>query len=225
MEALRRLHSIASQLRHQHKSLRRFSQPVMRRKTNSGRDGRMLSWRSSTGGFTLTELMIAGGAGSIIGLISLGALVEGTHLFKSNSTEMIARDQGSRAIRRMGADIQGALTTLIYSDYQGTSGAAAEFGSCIVLQKAAGGSVAYYRYAPTTDPNSGGIYYSPNAGPPNPSTDRLLANSVRDLEFRRDINGSIRIGFDLGTYGYPTFVVGGKESDLVRFSTSSLQRN
>jgi prepilin-type N-terminal cleavage/methylation domain-containing protein len=178
------------------------------------------------GGFTLMEVLVAGAIGSIIGLISIGGMVEGLHLFKSNATEMIARDQGSRAVRKMSADIQQSLLAQIYPNYQGTTGAEGQYGSCVVLQTSSGVPIAYYRYAATSDPNSGGIYYSANAAvAPNPLTDKLLVTTVQDLEFRRDVNGSIRVGFDIGTFGFPTLVVGGKEADLVRFTTSSLPRN
>lgn len=182
--------------------------------------------RRSRHGFTLMEASVAGAIGSVIGLISIGAMVEGTHLFKTNSTEMIARDQGSRAVRRISSEIQQAVTSQIFSTYLGTSGASAEFGSCLVLQNRSGTLVAYYRYAPTADPNSGGIYYAANAAvAPKPATDKLLVGSVRDLEFRRDVNGSIRIGFNVGTFASAGLVTGGKEADVVRFSTSALPRN
>ncbi len=182
--------------------------------------------RLAAGGFTLMELMISGAIGSVIGLVALGAMAEGTHLFKTNSTEMIGRDEGSRAIRRITADIQGGLATQIFPDYLGTAGAETQVGSCVVVQRPAGGSVAYYRYAPNTDLNSGGIYATLNASAlPNPLTDKIIVRSARELEFRRDVNGAIRVGFDIGTAGYPTRVTGGKEADRVRFSTSSLPRN
>lgn len=186
----------------------------------------VLCRRSSRHGFTLMEASVAGAIGSVIGLISIGAMVEGTHLFKTNSTEMIARDQGSRAVRRISSEIQQAMTSQIFSSYLGTSGASAEFGSCLVLQNRFGTLVAYYRYAPTGDPNSGGIYYATNAAvAPNPATDKLLVGSVRDLEFRRDVNGSIRVGFSVGTFAAATLLTGGKEADIVRFSTSAVPRN
>ncbi len=207
--------------------MQRFSQPVMSQTTDQLTEERLvLSRRISRRGFTLMEASVAGAIGSIIGLISIGAIAEGTHLFKTNSTEMIARDQGSRAVRRISSEIQQSLTSQIFSNYLGMSGAGGEFGSCLVLQKPSGTLVAYYRYAPTSDPNSGGIYYAANAATtPNPLTDKLLVSSVRDLEFRRDVNGSIRVGFNVGTFASATLVTGGKEADLVRFSTSTLPRN
>lgn len=184
------------------------------------------SQRIFTSGFTLMELSVATAIGGIISLISIGALVEGTHLFKTNSTEMIARDQGSRAIRRMSADIQRTLSAQIFANYLGMLGAGGQYGSCLVLQESSGPSVAYYRYAATSDPNSGAIYYVANAAvAPNPLTDKRLVSGVQDLEFRRDVNGSIRIGFTIGTFASSTLLTGAKEADLVRFSTSTVPRN
>lgn len=98
-------------------------------------------------------------------------------------------------------------------------------GSCLLVQRSSSNSVAYYRYATTSDPNSGGIYLAANAAFANPLTDKLLVGAVQDLEFRRDVNGTIRVGFDVGTFSSSNLITGGKETDLVRFSTSSLPRN
>jgi prepilin-type N-terminal cleavage/methylation domain-containing protein len=176
-------------------------------------------------GFTLLELMFSMGIGSIIALVTLGALVEGMHLFSSNSTEMVARDQGSRAIRQIATDIQSATLVNIYPDYTSTTGSSASYGTCAVVAMTTG-TVAYYRYASTTGTNAGGIYYCSNAAvPPNPATDKLLVSSVQDFEFRADVYASIRVGFKIGIYGYPSLLVGSKEADLVRFTTSATPRN
>jgi prepilin-type N-terminal cleavage/methylation domain-containing protein len=177
-------------------------------------------------GFTLAEVTIALAVGSIVALCSISTMVEGMHLFKCTSTEMIARDAGSRAIRKMSTDIQQALTAQVFSTYQDMTGAAGQYGSCILLQTPSGGSVAYYLYTSSAYPNSGAIYYHSNAATaPNPATDKLLVSSVQGLEFRSDPHGSIRAGFKIGIFGYPSLVVGGQEADIVRFSTSNLPRN
>lgn len=176
--------------------------------------------------FTLVELTITMGIASVIALCSMKSMVEGMGMFKCTSTEMIARDTGSRAVRRIGTAIQGALTSKIVANYLSTASADSQYGSCIVLQMASGTSVAFYRYAPSADPNSGGIYFDANtATAPNPATDKLLVSSAQDLEFRRDATGTIRTGFKIGIFGYPTKSVGTKEADMVRYTTSALPRN
>ncbi len=179
------------------------------------------------GGFTLAEVMVATAVSSVVSIMVLAAMVGGMHLFKSNSSEMLARDKGSRVIRRISTDMQQAIRVNIYPTYLGTGGAASEYGSCIVLQPPNGGqSVTYYSYASSSDPNSGGIYYDANAATaPNPGSDKLLLESVQGLEFRRDVTGTVRVGFAVGTYGYPSLQTGSKEPDRVRFSTSVLPRN
>lgn len=176
--------------------------------------------------FTLAELTVAMGVGTVIALGSMASMVEGIGMFKCTSTEMIARDAGSKVVRRLSTAIQGALTSKIVSNYLSTASAGGQYGSCIVLQNASGVSSAYYRYAPNTDPNSGGVYFHANmATTPNPAADKLLASSAQDLEFRRDATGTIRVGFKIGTFGYPSKVIGGKEADMVRYTTSILPRN
>ena len=180
----------------------------------------------SAAAFTLAELSITMGIASVIALGSTASMVEGMSLFKCTSTEMIARDAGSRVIRRMTTAIQSAVTTKIVPNYLSTGSAGGLYGSCVVLQTASGTSAAFYRYAPNSDPNSGGIYYDANiATAPNPATDKLLASSAQDLEFRRDATGTIRAGFKIGTFGYPSKAVGAKEADRVRYTTSILPRN
>jgi len=182
--------------------------------------------RASGGGYTLVEMMFACAIGSIIALVTLTGMIEGSQLFRSNSSELVARDQGSRAIRQITTDLQGASQVLIYPTYLSTSGTAVSYGSCAVLHTTSG-TVAYYLYASSaSNPNSGGLYYCPAAGsPPNPATDTLLVPYVQDFEFRSDVSGSIRTGFKIGIYGFPTLAQGSQEPDLVRYSTSALPRN
>lgn len=187
--------------------------------------GTAFKYRSDAA-FTLVELAITLGIASVIALCSMQSLIQGMGMFKSTSTEMIARDAGSRAIRKMATAIQGALSTKIVANYLSTASADSQYGSCIVLQMASGTSVAFYRYAPAANPNSGGIYFDANtATAPNPAADKLLVSSTQDLEFRRDANGTVRAGFKIGTFGYPSKAIGTKEADRVRYTTSVLPRN
>jgi len=184
--------------------------------------------RGFDGGFTLVEVMFGCAIGSIIALVALGGLVEGMQLFRSNSSEMVARDKGSEAIRRISTDMQAAQQIQIYSNYSSISSGAGTYGSCGVVENTSGGYSAYYLYTPTSDPNSGGLYYCANssaAGEPNPAKDILLVSNVQDFEFRSDVSGTVRAGFKIGVYGWPTLSLGSYEYDLVRFSTSNLPRN
>jgi len=140
---------------------------------------------------------------------------------------MVARDHGARAIRRIGTDVQDSSTVSIYPSYSSITGSGASYGSCAILQTGSSTSVAYYRYASNpADVNSGGLYYCSNASlSPSPARDTLLVSGVQDLEFRGDVGNTIRAGFKIGIYGYPTFLTGSKEADLVRFTTSNLPRN
>ena len=73
---------------------------------------------------------------------------------------------------------------------------------------------------------TGGICYDSNTATfPAPASNRLLQDRVTDLEFRRNPNGSLRIGFAAGFIGYPRRQFGTAEADLVRFSTSVTRRN
>lgn len=182
---------------------------------------------SSAAGFTLVEVMFATAISSIVALVAMISIVEGTQLFQCNSTELVARDQGSRAIREISTDIDSATQVQIFPNYLSVSGSTSSYGSCAVIANTSGGSVAYYLYASsTTNPNSGGVYYCANAAAgPNPATDTLLVSSVQDFEFRSDVSGSIRTGFKIGICGFPTLLIGSKESDLIRFTTSDVPRN
>lgn len=177
------------------------------------------------GGYTLIEMMFATAISTVVSLVAMGALVEGMHLFQSNSTEMVARDKGSRAIRQISNDVRNAASVAIYSSTLCAS--ATTYGPCAVITNTAGGMVAYYFYTPSvSNTNAGGIYYCANASlPMSHATDQVLAYSVQDFEFRSDISGTIRTGFKMGIYGYPTLLTGSKEPDLVRFTTSNLPRN
>lgn len=169
--------------------------------------------------------MFACAIGSVIALVTLGGMVEGSQLFRSYSTEMIARDRGSRAIRRMSADMQGATAIQIYPNYLSTTGSSAAYGSCAVIHALAG-PVAYYLYPSPSVASPGGLYYCANAASgPNPATDTLLVSSVQDFEFRSDPMGSVRVGFKIGIYGFPRLSIGSQEPDIVRFSTSNVPRN
>jgi prepilin-type N-terminal cleavage/methylation domain-containing protein len=190
--------------------------------------------RLSTGGYTLVEVMFSTAIGAIIAAGIMIGMVEGSQLFRSNSAEMVARDKGSRAIREISTDMQGASQVQIFPNYLSTSGSTAAYGSCAVVY-ATRGVVAYYLYpAPSSTtlssgailPNPCALYYCAAAGAaPNPATDTLLVSNVQDFEFRTDVSGSIRVGFKIGVYGFPNLYLGSQEADVVRFSTSNLPRN
>jgi len=183
--------------------------------------------RHRASGFTLIEVIFATAISTMIALVCMLSLVEGMHLFRSNSTEMVARDTGSRAIRRISGDIQNCSQIAIYPNYLSVSGSVSGYGSCAVLTTGSTATGLYYLYPlNNSNINAGGIYYSanPSAGP-NPATDTLLVSYVQDFEFRTDVTGYIRTGFKIGIYGYPTLLTGSKEADLVRFTTSDVPRN
>ncbi|MGI8891444.1 MAG: PilW family protein [Chthoniobacterales bacterium] len=188
---------------------------------------RMRQKTKFSSGYTLVELSVALGVGSIVGLILLGALVQGTWLFRSNESEMWARDSGSKTIRTIRDDIRMAQSERIYADYTKVGGTETNNGSCaIIVLPDARGAVTYYRWPATGSGANSGLYYHANgATTPNPTTDTLLVNNVMDFEFRRNPNGTVRIGFVLGSLGYPRRLLGGVESDRVRFSTSAIPRN
>jgi hypothetical protein len=86
--------------------------------------------------------------------------------------------------------------------------------------------VAYYLVGATSGTATGSIYYDSNAGTaPNPASDRLLHGNVGDLEFRRNPNGTTRVGMALGTLGYTRRKFGTVENDLVRYTVSVTRRN
>jgi len=189
------------------------------------------------GGFTLIELTVAMGVGSIVGVILLYSLVQGVWLYRSNESEMWARNNGSSLIRVIRDDIQTAQDEHIYSDVSQVGGTQTNNGSCAVIDlPAGGGSVTYYIW-PTAKPAAGTgdgtrqiYYHSDGATAPNPATDKLMASEVLDFEFRRNANGTVRVGFILGVIGYhpgrPDLrLPGSVESNRVRFTTSAIPRN
>lgn len=183
--------------------------------------------RSAHSAFTLVELVVAMGVGSVVALVTMLGLTQGTHLFKSNETEMWARENGSQTIRAIHDDIVKATSVKIYTNYQYIGGAEAEYGSCIVVVLPENGrSIAYYRSATPGDPTSGRVCQDlDTSSATNPLTDKQLLRPVGDLEFRRNPNGTIRIGFDIWTLGYPRRTYGAIEADKVRYTTSALPRN
>jgi hypothetical protein len=161
--------------------------------------------------------------GAIIALVTMTGLIEGSQLFRSNSAEIVARDKGSIAIRQISTAVQAASQVNIYSNYSSVSGTTSSYGTCAVLAGTTG-TTAYYRYAATSDSNSGGLYYC-TTGSPNPANDKLLVSNVQDLEFRNDVSGSVRTAFKIAIYGFPTMALGSQEPNIVRYSTSNVPRN
>lgn len=179
-------------------------------------------------GFTLAELSVALGVGTIISLVLLYALVEGVWLFRSNESEMWARENGSSIIRLIRDDIQTAQSERIYSNYTQTGGVETNNGSCaVIVLPDARGAVTYYRAPAISSAGATSqIYYHADGNTaPNPAIDKLLASNVIDFEFRRNPNGTVRVAFVLGAIGYPRRLLGSVESDRVRFSTSAIPRN
>jgi type II secretory pathway pseudopilin PulG len=205
--------------------MQRFSKLVNKPNPHRFTGGPRRRGLALAGGFTLVEMMFTCAIGAIIGLVTMGGMIEGSQLFRANSTEMIARDQGSRAIRQISVDMQGASSIEIYPTYLSTTGSTASYGSCAVLPTLSG-TVAYYLYPAASVSSPGGLYYSSNAvSGVHPATDTLLVSNVQDFEFRSDVSGSTRVGFKIGIYGFPNMSLGSQESDIVRFSTSNLPRN
>jgi hypothetical protein len=178
---------------------------------------------ATAAGFTIVEVMFSCAIGAIIAMVTMTGMIEGSQLFRSNSTEIVARDKGSIAIRKISTAVQEATTVTIYPTYLSTTGTSSTYGSCAVLTSTSG-SVAYYRYAATSDSNSGGLYYC-TSSTPNPANDQLLVSNVQDFEFRSDPSGSIRSAFKVAIYGFPTMALGSQESNIVRYSTSNVPRN
>ena len=179
------------------------------------------------GGFTLVEVVVATAISVAVGLIALGGLVQGVHLFKCNESEMWAREKGSRIIRSLRDDMQKATAIRIYANQSSISGAGINYGSCLVLDLPdSGRTVAYYRNALNANSNSGRIFYDSNTtSAPAPASDKLLLSGVMDMEFRKNPNGSIRVGFQVATLGYPRRLYGSIEADRIRYTTSILPRN
>lgn len=181
--------------------------------------------RRATAGFTLVEVMVATAVSSLVALITLGVIGEGARLIRSTASTMLAHNTGSAAIRKAGLDLQQGNQVRLFPNYLSAAGAAGQFGSCAVVNLPNGTTATYY-LAPNPADATNALFYHPGvATVPNPAADKALVTSVQDLEFRRDALGSVRIGFKVAVYGYPTLALGGNENDLVRFSTSSLPRN
>ncbi|MDQ3199908.1 MAG: hypothetical protein M3Q46_12125 [Verrucomicrobiota bacterium] len=182
------------------------------------------------GGFTLVEMSVAGGVALIIGLILFFALSEGVWLFRANESEMWARDNGSSVIRAIQDDLQSAQTAAIYPDYTQVNGTEINYGSCAVVNLPEGPTtITYYWWqplvAPKVGPVLGRIYSHTGTTALNSATDILLASNVTSFEFRRNPNGTVRVGFAVGILGYPRRLLGSIEPDLLRFSTSAIPRN
>lgn len=183
-----------------------------------------------TEGHTLVELAVAGGVATVVGLILFFALSQGVWLFRSNESEMWARDNGSSVIRAVQGSLQSAQTEKIYADYTKVGGTDITYGSCAVINLPEGPTtVTYYWWSSTgvlsTGQTLGKIYSHAGTTAPTPATDKLLATNVTNLEFRRNPNGTVRVGFVLGILGYSRRVFGGIEPDRLRFSTSAIPRN
>ena len=173
--------------------------------------------------------MVAVGIGTIVGLILFFALSQGVWIFRANESEMWARENGSAVIRAMEDDLQSAQTAKIFPNYTQVAGTDFNYGNCAVISLPAGPTTVTYYWATSALQASGpalGNIYSHNGGTaPNPASDKLLARNVTKLEFRRNPNGTVRVGFVLGIIGYPRRLLGSIEPDLLRFSTSVLPRN
>jgi len=183
-----------------------------------------------TEGHTLVELMVAGGVATIVGLILFFSLSQGVWLFRSNESEMWSRENGSSVIRAIQGNLQSAQTEKIYADYTKVSGTDITYGSCAVINLPEGPTtVTYYWWSPTglasTGQTLGKIYAHTGTTAPTPATDKVLATNVTNLEFRRNPNGTVRVGFVLGILGYPRRLLGSIEPDRLRFSTSAIPRN
>jgi hypothetical protein len=183
--------------------------------------------RSYTSGATLVELMITLGISMMVGLSVVMALIQGMQIIRANETEMWARERGTRVIRRMYNDITKASRIRIYPSYTAIMGAESSYGSCVVLDLPdTGATVAYYLVGGVNTDGSGSIFFDSNAASaPTPLADRLVKVNVLDLEFRRNLNGTVRIGFEVGFIGYPRRRFGSVEADRVRFTTSVTRRN
>jgi hypothetical protein len=176
------------------------------------------------------EVAVALGVGSIVGAILLYALVQGVWLFRANESEMWARNEGSSVIRVIRDDIQAAQDVRIYSDYTNVGGTESQNGSCAVIDLPDGSSVSYYRSPVTPLVSGSGVtdqiyYHADGSTAPDPATDKLLSSGVLNFEFRRNPNGTVRVAFILGIFGYPRHLLGTVESDRLRFTTSAIPRN
>ena len=190
----------------------------------------MKTGAKATEGHTLVELSVAGGVAMIVGLILFFSLSQGVWLFRSNESEMWSRENGSSVIRAIQGSLQSAQTEKIYADYTKVSGTDITYGSCAVLTLPEGPTtITYYWWLspiqPSAGPKLGNIYSHTGTTAPIPATDKLLASNVTNFEFRRNPNGTVRVGFVVGILGYPRRLLGSIETDLLRFSTSAIPRN
>jgi hypothetical protein len=172
------------------------------------------------------------GVGTIAPLVLMYAFTQGIWIFRAHETEMWARNDGSSAIREIGNELECAETARIYPDYTQIAGAEQNNGTCARLTVPdlpnPARTVTYYWNAPIAVGNGttlGNIYSHTGTGTPDPATDNVLARNVTAFEFRRNPNGTVRVGFVLGILGYPRRLFGAIEADRLRFTTSAIPRN
>lgn len=180
---------------------------------------------AAAAGFTLVELMLALAIGGVVAAVTLTIMGEGARLIRSTASIMLAHSTGSAAIRKVALDLQQANQVRIFPNSSGVVGTGGAFGSCAVVTLPNGTSATYYLALNAVDATNALFYHPSAATLPDPTVDKVLVTSVQDLEFRRDALGSVRAGFKVAVYGYPTLALGSVESDVVRFSTSGLPRN
>lgn len=169
------------------------------------------------------------GVGSIVMVILCYALVQGVWIFRANESELWARSDGSAVIREIQDSLQSAQAEKIYADYTQVGGVDGNNGSCAVITRPdLPAPISYYWWLPPgwgASQNLGKISSHMGSTAPDPTTDPVLAADVMSFEFRRNPNGTVRVGFVFGILGYPRRLYGSIEADRLRFTTSSIPRN